>query len=1043
LRRYTAFLFLLYWLVAAGANAQPQALREPQIAPVPAWVVPTPLPAPDPSKADRPLQTLLVDNQSRYAGDHSDHYLRMAALVQNVQGLQMAGNLILPWPEDHADLIIHEVLIIRGNEVIDLLARGQRFAVLRRENNLEASMLDGTLTAAMQPEGLAVGDVLSFSFTMRRRGTTLPHRAENLISLPSGQTIRRLNVRQLWPASLPIRWRATGAYEGAVARTTPAGTEVAVSLNDATAPEMPAMLPSRFATASALEVSQYRDWAELSAMLAPHYERARQLAPDSPIRAEVQRIASLSTDPRVRTMAALRLVQDQVRYFALVMGDGNYLPASADQTWARRFADCKGKTVLLVALLRELGIQAEPVLVHSGAGDSIAGRLPMPQLFNHMIVRARIDGRSYWLDGTSAGDRNLDDLASATFIQGLPVTAEGAALEAIPYSPPAQPLFETNIIYDGSRGLGGRVPVRIEMVARREQAVQWRQLVSLAGRDEFLRRLREESSQVRGNDVEITNAEIRDDPEAGTMTTIISARASMPWDRVSGTPARRFKFDDETISWDTDFEREAGPFRDAPFEFPVPVYLASTETLILPNRGRGFTLDGSSFTKDVAGVRISRQLSIANGSAVARSEFRRLQREVPAAAARAAAADIAAIREDSAYVRAASLAALGGTGGQAGRVRSGTEAPTAGVAAAEPTTAEGLVQRGFERLRARQYDEADADFVRAAELDPNWSRPVANRAVVMLNRGRIDEAEPLIERARSLDPNDFVVHQAQGALHLARGRPIQAVVAYSRAIELDPRNTYNLSQRAYAFTQLAAFDDSLADLDALLAIEPRNVAALMAKAQIHAWRGNAEPAIAAADAALAITPENPGLISSRADTLRNLGRAADAEAGYRAALAAVAALEGVPADVASRFRSSIYSDMGDAVRAVAEIDPLLARNPRDAELLNARCWTLATANVQLERALADCDRAVAAAPTNAAILDSRAFVRLRLGQLDGALADADAAIAIAPRLPAALYVRGIVRLRRGEREAGERDLAAARRLSFDIDSTYRRYGVTP
>jgi hypothetical protein len=283
LRGFFAFLFVTFACVAGAAQAQVQAqapasaAREPQMAPVPSWVVPAALPAPDPGKADRPVQTLLVDNQSRYAADHADHFVRLAVLVQNMQGLQYAGNMILPWPADQSDLIIHEAQIIRGGQVIDLLARGQRFTVLRRENNLEGSMLDGALTAAMQPEGLAVGDIVSFSWTMRRRGTTLAHRGEDLISLPVGQTIRRLNVRQIWPASLPMRWRATGAFEGAVARTTRAGTELSIALDDATAPELPAMLPSRFAAASALEVSQYRDWAELSAMLAPHYERARQL----------------------------------------------------------------------------------------------------------------------------------------------------------------------------------------------------------------------------------------------------------------------------------------------------------------------------------------------------------------------------------------------------------------------------------------------------------------------------------------------------------------------------------------------------------------------------------------------------------------------------------------------------------------------------------------------------------------------------------------------------------------------------------------------
>jgi transglutaminase-like putative cysteine protease len=102
---------------------------------------------------------------------------------------------------------------------------------------------------------------------------------------------------------------------------------------------------------------------------------------------------------------ALRLVQDQIRYVFLGMNLGGYTPASAETTWARRFGDCKGKTALLVALLRELGIDAEPALVSTTAGDGLDQRLPTLQLFDHVIVRARIDKTIYWLDGARQGDR--------------------------------------------------------------------------------------------------------------------------------------------------------------------------------------------------------------------------------------------------------------------------------------------------------------------------------------------------------------------------------------------------------------------------------------------------------------------------------------------------------------------------------------------------------------------------------------------------------------------------------------------------------------
>lgn len=95
------------------------------------------------------------------------------------------------------------------------------------------------------------------------------------------------------------------------------------------------------------------------------------------------------------------MVREQVRYIYVGIAGGNLTPATADETWQRRYGDCKGKTTLLLALLNELGIDAEAVLVNnSGIDDGFNQRLPSPGLFDHVLVRAKIDGREYWMDGT-------------------------------------------------------------------------------------------------------------------------------------------------------------------------------------------------------------------------------------------------------------------------------------------------------------------------------------------------------------------------------------------------------------------------------------------------------------------------------------------------------------------------------------------------------------------------------------------------------------------------------------------------------------------
>src|SRR5205085_4692270 len=133
---------------------------------------------------------------------------------------------------------------------------------------------------------------------------------------------------------------------------------------------------------------------ELSALMDPLYVKASTLRPGSPLHAEIARIKAESADPKTRAAAALALVQTKVRYLFLGMNLGGYVPTDADVTWERRFGDCKAKTALLLALLRELDIPAEAAMVHSAMGDGMNERLPALEMLDHILVRASIGGET-------------------------------------------------------------------------------------------------------------------------------------------------------------------------------------------------------------------------------------------------------------------------------------------------------------------------------------------------------------------------------------------------------------------------------------------------------------------------------------------------------------------------------------------------------------------------------------------------------------------------------------------------------------------------
>jgi Tfp pilus assembly protein PilF len=83
--------------------------------------------------------------------------------------------------------------------------------------------------------------------------------------------------------------------------------------------------------------------------------------------------------------------------------------------------------------------------------------------------------------------------------------------------------------------------------------------------------------------------------------------------------------------------------------------------------------------------------------------------------------------------------------------------------------------------------------------------------------------------------------------------------------------------------------------------------------------------------------------------------------------------------------ASAYEDQGRVGAALHELEAVLESRPDDPAALNAYGYTLADHHRKLARARALIERAYAAAPKNAAILDSLGWVLYRQGHPDQAL----------------------------------------------------------
>ena len=615
-RRIVAGVLALLWGGVALAGHQ---LR---FAAPAAWVVPQAVPsAIKPTGAA--VQFLLADRQIELTAKAVKYYVENAIRIQTPQGLSALGTITLIWDPDTDVLVVHKVDLIRDGKVINLLTDGRRFTIAKRETNLDAATLDDTLTAILQPPGLRVGDIVDVAYTLVRRQPLLAGTPSAEVQVPWSLPLSRLHIRALWSRSLPIRWQEGQGL--AVAQRIESGGERGISLTMRNVPPVlqPRLAPLRFLVDRRVDFTAFRSWAQLARRFAPLYRRAAQLAPHSRLLKQVAHIRAASADPLRQAALALRLVESQVRYLFLDFNDGGLNPAPAELTWSRRFGDCKAKTVLLLALLHALGIQAEPVAVNLLAGDAVQGRLPMIQLFNHVLVRAVIAGRTYWLDGTRLGDRNLAQLRVPYYHWGLPLVGHGAQLLAMVPPPPRRPLSNTRIRIDASAGILRPAPFRAQISMRGDAGLYIEQRLANLTPDQLDDALRRYWTQQYGF-VDIKSVSARYDRKRHAERFQMEGTAQLRW------RGRDYLLEGLGVGFQADFTRLPGPARAAPYAVAYPFYTRTREAIRLPQTGKGFSVVGADIDRTAGGIHYERRARIQAGVFRAVASARSVAREFPA-----------------------------------------------------------------------------------------------------------------------------------------------------------------------------------------------------------------------------------------------------------------------------------------------------------------------------------------------------------------------------------------------------------------------------
>jgi transglutaminase-like putative cysteine protease/lipoprotein NlpI len=395
-------------LLAAAAGAQTaNNLREVQIgagnldkaAPEPDWLVPTQIPGD--RQATTALRILLSDTQINIAGAVPEVYFRRVVQAHTAGAVRDIGQVTIAFVPAYQQVRLHRLTVIRAGTAIDKRASTQlRF--LQREAQFEAGVYTGAITIAGLIDDVRPGDVLDVAYTIVGRNPVFADKFSGIFLWSVGAPVlqRRLVLHQ--PDSRQIQHRFIGPEHLARPRIdnwrSGALRQTVFRQDDLPQFRAEAGAPPSYEPLLWLQFSEYREWSEVA-------DWGQTLFPPSAL-GSVPELASVIArlkalpDAQSKVREALRFTQGEIRYFSIAFGESSHRPAPPDVVMRRRFGDCKDKSLMLVALLREAGVQARPVLVSTTHGRKLAGWLPTPDLFDHVIVSARVGARDYYIDPT-------------------------------------------------------------------------------------------------------------------------------------------------------------------------------------------------------------------------------------------------------------------------------------------------------------------------------------------------------------------------------------------------------------------------------------------------------------------------------------------------------------------------------------------------------------------------------------------------------------------------------------------------------------------
>ena len=360
-------------------------------------------------------------------------YTHVIREIVSDAGIQDGSEISVSFDPLYERIDFHKLIVWRDNKPQDRLKTGA-FKVIADEKDLSRFIYQGTFSAYCISDDIRKGDKIEYSYTITGRNPIFSNKYFRdfylQLSLPVAHIYKSVQVSPERKLSIKTFNKAPKAtistknglqcYEWEDFQVHPADDYDSE--------------PGWYNDYNYVQVSDYNSWKEVvdwGMLINPLAVNIKGALADQ--------VSALKTSANGNKVAyfrsAVKLVQNEVRYMGIEMGEYSHKANDPEKVFNQRYGDCKDKALLLASILNAGGIPASLVLINSGARGGIDQLLPSPNDFDHMVIVATVNGKQVWVDATIADEGGTGtDLYFPNYGKGLVLKAGNNALTTIPLS---------------------------------------------------------------------------------------------------------------------------------------------------------------------------------------------------------------------------------------------------------------------------------------------------------------------------------------------------------------------------------------------------------------------------------------------------------------------------------------------------------------------------------------------------------------------------------------------------------------------------------